>query len=267
MHVDVADRVHLREGEAGHVQPAAVVEVEHGGLVDHGLVVEARAALVAGHRHAAEDALLHGEHQLVGDALFPRHPADQLADPEAQVADVAATELQQRTPGDDLAHVQRGRRLGGHGLPHGTGVVGRILGDVGLPLVRIDVDVVDQGARHADVPHPQAASLREPLDLRDGDAAAVARRHGHREHLALERLALHGQVAVLVRGGAPDHGNVDREGVEQQPLAAAQRDHLHQVLGRTGVLLATGMARVHVRAEADRRHQAGPASRDLAHEL
>ena len=88
--VDVALGVDLGEREARDVEPAAVVEVEHVRLVDHRLVVEAGAALVAGHRHAAEDALLDGQHQLVGDPLLPGHAADELADAEAEVADGAA---------------------------------------------------------------------------------------------------------------------------------------------------------------------------------
>ena len=87
--VDVALGVHLGEREARDVEPAAVVEVEHVRLVDHRLVVEPGAALVAGHRHAAEDALLDGQHELVGDALLPGDPPDELADPEAEVADGA----------------------------------------------------------------------------------------------------------------------------------------------------------------------------------
>ena len=103
--------VHLGEREARDVEPAAVVEVEHVGLVDHRLVVEPGAALVAGHGHAAEDALLDGQHELVGDALLPGDPADELADPEAEVADGAGRELEQRAAGDDLADVERQRRL------------------------------------------------------------------------------------------------------------------------------------------------------------
>ena len=71
------------------------------------------------------------------------------------------------------------------------------------------------------------------------------------EHLALDRLALHRQVAVLVGGRAADDRDVDRERVEEQPLAAAQRHDLDEVLGRRGVLLAAGLARVDVRAQPD----------------
>ena len=96
----------------------------------------------------------------------------------------------------------------------------------------------------------QAAAGRELADLGDDDAAAVARGHRHRQHLALDGLALHRQVAVLVGGRAADDGHVDREGVVQEPLAAAQGDDLDEVLGRARVLLAAGLARVDVRARA-----------------
>ena len=96
----------------------------------------------------------------------------------------------------------------------------------------------------------QAAARRELADLGDDDAAAVPGGHRHRQHLALDGLALHRQVAVLVGGRAADDRDVDREGVEQQPFAAAQRDDLDEVLGRPGVLLAAGLARVDVRAQA-----------------
>ena len=55
--------------------------------------------------------------------------------------------------------------------------------------------------------------------------------------------------------------------MEQQPLAAAQRDDLDEVLGRAGVLLAAGLARVDVRAQPDVCDEPRPAGGDLAHEL
>ena len=152
-----------------------------------------------------------------------------------------------------LRDVERQRRLGRDRPAQAPGVVRRVAGDVGLPLVGIDVDVVDQRARHLDVAHRQAAARGELADLGDDDPAAVPGGHRHRQHLALDGLALHRQVAVLVGGRAADDGDVDRERVEQQPLAAAERDDLDEVLGRPRVLLAAGLARVHVRAEADLR--------------
>jgi acyl CoA:acetate/3-ketoacid CoA transferase alpha subunit len=74
-------------------------------------------------------------------------------------------------------------------------------------------------------------------------------------------------VAVIRGTTADEDGNVDREGVEQQPLATAQGDDLDQVLGRPGVLFAAGLARVDVRAEADLRDHPRASRGDLAHEL
>src|SRR5205823_6803505 len=52
MDVDVSVFVHLGERQARHVESPAVVEVEHVWLVDHRLVVEAGATLVAGYGDA-----------------------------------------------------------------------------------------------------------------------------------------------------------------------------------------------------------------------
>jgi hypothetical protein len=81
--------------------------------------------------------------------------------------------------------------------------------------------VIDERRRDLDVAQRQAAPARKLADLRDDLAAAVSRGHGHRQHLALDGLALHRDVPVLVRGGAADDRHVDREGVEQQPFPAA----------------------------------------------
>ncbi len=158
MDVDVAFSIDLREREARDVEATAVVEVEHVRLIDHRLVVEAGTALVAGDWRATEDALLHGQDELVRDALFPGDAADELADPEAEVTDGAGRELQQRATRDDLADVERQRRFRRDRAAHHPRVVGRIAGDVGLPLVGVHVDVVHQRARHLDVAQRQAAA-------------------------------------------------------------------------------------------------------------
>ena len=176
-------------------------------------------------------------------------------------------ELEQRAAGDDLAHVERQRRLRADRPAQRARVVGRVLGDVRLPLVGVDVDVVDERAGHLDVALRQAAARRELADLGDDDPAAVARGHGHGEHLALDGLALHRQVAVLVGGRAADHGDVDRERVEQQPLAAAQCDDLDEVLGRPAFCLPPVWRGSTYVPEPDVRHEARATGGDLAHQL
>src|SRR5690606_1326988 len=88
VHVDVALGVDLGERQARDIQTTAVVEVEHRGLLEHRLEVDARTAVGTSGRGAPEDALLHGERQVAGDALEGRDLPDQLADAVAEVADV-----------------------------------------------------------------------------------------------------------------------------------------------------------------------------------
>ncbi len=127
--------------------------------------------------------------------------------------------------------------------------------------------MVDERARDLHVAHRQAAPPGELADLGDDDAAAVPGGHRHREHLALDRLALHRQVAVLVRCRPTDDGHVDRERVIEQPFPPTQADDLDEVLGRPRVLLAPGQPWIDIRAKADQRDQPGPPGGDLAHEL
>ena len=54
--------VDFGERKKSQIEPAAVVEIELIGLVDHRLIVAARARFVAGGRHAADQSLLVGEH-------------------------------------------------------------------------------------------------------------------------------------------------------------------------------------------------------------
>ena len=53
--------------------------------------------------------------------------------------------------------------------------------------------------------------LGDALDLGDDDAAGVARGHGDGKHLQGQRLALHGDVALRVSGGAAYDADINRE--------------------------------------------------------
>ena len=99
-------RIDLGEGEAGDVDPASVVEVEHVRLVDQRLIVEPGSTVVAGSGNTAEDPLLNRQHEQVRDILFLGDGTDVLADSEAEVRDLAAPELEERPSGDHLAHIE-----------------------------------------------------------------------------------------------------------------------------------------------------------------
>ena len=103
------------------------------------------------------------------------------------------------------------------------------------------------GHHHAIDEHPgnmhlariERAVARDALDLHDDQAVGVLRRHRHGEIVERQRLALHGDVAVRVGGGAAQERDVDRKGLVEQPLLAVDLHHPHEVLGGAVVDLAT----------------------------
>ena len=72
-------------------------------------------------------------------------------------------------------------------------------------------DAIDQDARDVDLARIEQVRSRDALDLRDDEAAGVLGRHGGGEIVQRQRLALHGDVAVRIAGGAADERDVDRE--------------------------------------------------------
>ena len=113
----------------------------------------------------------------------------------------------------------------------------------------------------------QRAPLRHALHLHDDEAAAALRGLRHRQHLAEDRLLLHGDVAVLVRGRAAQEADVDRERLVEQELLAPERHELDEVLGRAPALAAAAVARVDEGVEPGLRQEARPSGRDLARQL
>ncbi len=130
-----------------------------------------------------------------------------------------------------------------------------------------DHEVVDEHARHLDQVRVQGAGLGDRLDLGDHDAAGVAGGLRDRQDLHLQALVLEREVAVLVRDGAADQRDVDREGRVEQPLLAAQLEQLDVVLGGPGRHPRALDPGVDERAQADLGDQAGPVRGDLAVEL
>ena len=83
----------------------------------------------------------------------------------------------------------------------------------------------------------------DALDLRDDEAVGVLRRHRQREVVERQRLALHGDVAGRVGGGAADQRDVDREGLVESHSSPSISISSHQVLGGARVDLAALLAR------------------------
>ena len=125
-------------------------------------------------------------------------------------------------------------------------------------------DAVDQHAGHLDAARIQRSFGGDPFDLRDDDAARVARRDRQREVLERERLALGGDIAVGISRGPANQRNLDRERLEEQVLAAVDFEHADDVLGRPRVHPSAPVARIDIGSQSDRRQGAGLAGADVA---
>ena len=138
--------IDLDERQEREVEPAAVVEVELVGLIDHGVVVLRGAGIRPGQRRAADEALLVGEHDPVEDVLFGGDRRDAGRNAGAEIADRVRHELHGRAARHDLA-LAEGQRLHRRQRHAQFARVARaVVGRVGLPLLRIDHDIVDQDA-------------------------------------------------------------------------------------------------------------------------
>jgi len=106
--VDVARGVRLGEPEVGLVQAAAVVEVEHRGLVDDRLRVGGCPERQPARRDAADGAGLDGERDEIQHVLLRGDRGDALRHPDAEVDDAVPAQVPGGPAGDDGPGVQRG---------------------------------------------------------------------------------------------------------------------------------------------------------------
>ena len=259
----------LGHAQTGHVEAAAVVEVELQALLQDGVGVERRAEVEAALGHAADDPGLGGEGDVLEQALLGRDVGDALGHADAEVDDAAQGQLHRGAPGDDLAGVERQRRarVERHSELAGEGVVvGR---GVGLAVVlRLgDHDAVDQRPGDEDALRGERAGDGDALDLDDDDAVGVVRGHGGGGGVELQRLALHGGVAARVGGGGAQEGDVDREGAVEQPLLAVDLEEADDVFSGALIDAAALLARVDEGAQADLGEHARLGAGDFAVEL
>ncbi len=187
--------------------------------------------------------------------------------PKPRLTTAPGNQLEGGAARDHLADVELEARDRGLGRAQLAGI-GRAVGrPVGLGLAGGHDDIVDHDARDLDQLAGQRARGRDPLDLGDHDPAPPPGRGRDRKILAEERLALHREVAALVRGGRPDHRDVDRERLVEQDLLAAEGQELDQVVDRTRALPAAAVARVDEAVQTGGREQARAAGRHVAHQL
>ena len=192
--------------------------------------------------------------------LFQQDPGHVGGDAEAQVHRGAVRELQRRAPRDHLLRAPRLVLEGGQRLLDLAADGGVVAGLRGLHLRGVDDDVVDEVAGHVHVVRAQAAFLDHALDLRNDDAAVVARSKGLVEAAEQGPFVLVGEVAAFVGGGRADDGDVGHDGREVQPVLPVEAllAH-HRVPGGGGVHGTALLVGVDEGAHAHLRQHAGAA--------
>jgi hypothetical protein len=160
-----------------------------------------------------------------------------------------------------------GRRHSGERDAQFARVSGAVVRGVGLRLRGVEHHVIDQDPGNLDVTRRQRAAFGEPLHLHDDEAAGAPRRLRARQHLAGNRLLLHGDVAVLVRGGAAQKDDVERQRLEAQPFLAVDRHQLDEILLGARALAPAELARIDEGVQPGLGDEAGAAARHLPHQL
>ena len=200
-------------------------------------------------------------------AFLDQDARHQRRDPEAERRDVARTELHRRAPRDHLLDAERLGLQGGE-IDARLARERRIVAGLGrLHLIRIDHDDVDQRAGHVDLAGRDRARRLEAPDLRDHEAAGVARRERQIERAERRRLLGHRDVAAGIGGGAADDRHVRRDRPNVQPLLAVELDDADDVLAGRAVHPAAAPARVDEGVEADLGQHPCPARGRVAQEI
>ena len=110
--------------------------------------------------------------------------------------------------------------------------------------------------------------LGDPLHLHDHQPAGVVHRGGDGQGLQKQRLALHGDVAVRVGGGAPKERDVEPlECLVEQVLLTVDRHQLDPVFGGAFVDLPAAVAGIDKRVEANPGQQPGLTRGGIAEQL
>ena len=245
--VQVAVGGRFRQAQEGHIQAAALIEVELHVVGDDGHGVGGRAELGAAHGNTGNGTGLHRQGHLVADALLGGHVGDLLRRAGAQIDDGVLGQLHGGTAGDDLLGVQRDSGDDVHG---DTVLAGKAAVIGSAQALHIVLGGADNNGVHIDAGDGhqlgvQGAALHHLFHLHDDLAAGVAAGLGHGGDVDGPDLVVDGAVAILVGVAAPDEHHIDGEGLIQQPLLTLNIDDLHDILGGGAVQLAAAVAGIH----------------------
>jgi hypothetical protein len=130
-----------------------------------------------------------------------------------------------------------------------------------------DDDAIHQDARNLHLPRIEGSPVGDALDLRNHKAAGIVDSHRERERFDRERLTLHCDVAIGVRGGSANDAEVERQGFIEQVFLAAHRDQFDEVFRRLFVHLPAAEPRVNEGSQTDARQMARLPRRNVAIEV
>ena len=271
--IEVALAVGLGQPQEGNIESTTVVEVELAGLIDDRLGIDGGAEAETPRRDSPHHSGFGGEGDEIQDVLLGRHGGHALGHADAQVHHVVGGEFQGRAAGDNLALVQAHGRDGGQrhpDLPRESGAIGLAEGlHVVLGPLR-DYHAIDQDPGDLDLPGVEAMAVGKALDLGNDEATRIMDGHGDSLGLQRQGLALHGDIALRVGGGAANEADLDREGLVKQILIAVDLHQAHQIdaAGEGPVVeLAATQAGIDEGAQADPRQGPGLAGGDVAEEV
>ena len=263
--VERAVAIGLREAEKGDVEPAAVVEVELVGLIDDSLCIDAGAEIHAAGGNAADQARFGRQRDEIGDLFLVGDGRDALGHADAEIDDAVWLEFERCASCDDFSRAILHRRKRSRARAYLRGIGGIVLRGECLPVVfglRHD-DAIDEYARYLHLAWIERAAFGDTLDLRDDDAAGIARGHGDGERLQRQRFLLHCEITVGIAGRRADDADMDRERLVEEIFRAIDFHDAHDVLGRARIELAAAVARIDEGSEADARDVARPVRRNV----
>ena len=128
-------------------------------------------------------------------------------------------------------------------------------------------DAIDENSRYLHLSWIQRAALGHAFDLGDDDPAGVVGCHGNGKHFYRQRLALHGDIALGIRGGAADNADVDRKRFVEQVLFAVNGNQLNEIVGSAGVDFAAAVTRIDVGPHADLAEVPGTMCGNIAKQM
>ena len=153
-----------------------MIEVEHvSGLENGGGIVD-RSEVQAAGRDSTELAVLDGGGDAIHEALFPSYRDDTVRYPEAHVDHGSGRQFHRRSARDDLARAEWQGREVGRGQDGLAAECRLEVGLVGLPLLLVHDDDVDEAPRHLDRTRIDRSCGNRLAD--DGDGQASIRPSG-----------------------------------------------------------------------------------------